>query len=116
MLDADAPALAGITLERLNRDSWARLNFPTPFVPFAHGFLSPSGKVEFFSARMAEVGLDPVPAYTPPCEAAQHNIDRARRYPLALIAPAPHYFLNSTFANMPERWNGRGRRLLSMNI
>src|SRR5205823_2070861 len=27
--------------------------------------------------------------------------DLARRYPLALIAPASHYFLNATFVNVP---------------
>ncbi len=99
-LDSEASALAGITLERLKRDGWARLSVPTPFVPFAHGFPSASGKLEFFSSRMAEAGLDPVPAYTPPYEAAQYHTDLAERYPLALIAPASHYFLNSTFANV----------------
>jgi anaerobic selenocysteine-containing dehydrogenase len=101
-LDSGDPGLAGITLERLKRDGWARLNVPTPFVPFADGFPTPSGKLEFFSARMEKAGLDPVPAYTPPCEAAQHGTELARRYPLALIAPASHYFLNSTFSNVPQ--------------
>jgi len=102
VLDSGAPGRAGITLEQLKRDGWARLDVPTPFVPFANGFPSPSGKLEFFSARMAEAGLDPVPTYTPPHEAAQRDTDLARRYPLALIAPAAHYFLNATFANVPE--------------
>jgi anaerobic selenocysteine-containing dehydrogenase len=96
------PALAGITLERLKREGWARLSVPTPFVPFADGFPTPSGKLQFVSPRMAEVGLDPIPAYTPPVEVAQHGTDLARRYPLALIAPASHYLLNSMFANVPE--------------
>ena len=101
VLDSDDPALAGITLDRLRRDGWARLNVPTPFVPFANGFRTKSGKLEFYSSRMAEVGLDPVPTYTPPYEAAQRDTDLARRYPLALIAPASHYFLNAMFANVP---------------
>jgi anaerobic selenocysteine-containing dehydrogenase len=49
---------------------------------------------------MAESGLDPVPAYTPPYEAAQRDTPLAERYPLALIAGADHYFLNSLFANV----------------
>jgi anaerobic selenocysteine-containing dehydrogenase len=102
VLASDAPALAGITLERLRRDGWARLAVPTPFVPFADGFLTASRKLEFYSSRMAEAGLDPVPTYTPPYEAAQRDTDLARRYPLALIAPAAHYFLNATFVNVPE--------------
>ncbi len=102
VLDSADPALAGITLERLKRDGWARLQVPTPFVPFAHGFPTPSGRLEFVSARMVEAGLDPVPTYTPPYEAAQRDTDLARRYPLALIAPASHYLLNSMFANVPD--------------
>lgn len=101
VLASGDPALEGITLERLRRDGWARLNVPTPFVPFAEGFRTKSGKLEFYSSRMAEAGLDPLPAYTPPYEAAQRDTDLARRYPLALLAPASHYFLNATFANVP---------------
>jgi anaerobic selenocysteine-containing dehydrogenase len=101
VLDSDAPAMAGITLERLQREGWARLSVPDPFVPFADGFPSPSGKLEFVSPRMADVGLDPVPTYTPPYEAAQQDTELAARYPLALIAPASHYFLNSMFSNVP---------------
>jgi anaerobic selenocysteine-containing dehydrogenase len=103
VLDSDDAALAGITLERLKVDGWARLNVPTPFVPFAGGaFPTPSGKLEFLSPRMIEAGLDPVPAYTPPYEAAQRDTDLATRYPLALIAPASHYLLNSMFANVAD--------------
>jgi anaerobic selenocysteine-containing dehydrogenase len=101
VLDSDAPAMAGITLERLQREGWARLSVPDPFVPFADGFPSPSGKLEFVSPRMADVGLDPVPTYTPPYEAAQQDTELAARHPLALIAPASHYFLNSMFSNVP---------------
>ncbi len=101
LLDADSPVLEGITLERLKRDGWARLSVPTPFVPFANGFPTPSGKLEFVSPRMAAAGLDPVLTYTPPYEAAQQATELARRYPIALIAPAAHYFLNSTFSNVP---------------
>jgi len=102
VLASDDAALAGITLERLKRDGWARLSVPTPFVPFANGFPTPSGKLEFFSPRMIEAGLDPVPDYTPPYEAAQRDTDLAARYPLALIAGASHYLLNSMFANVPD--------------
>jgi anaerobic selenocysteine-containing dehydrogenase len=102
VLDSSDGALAGITLERLKREGWARLNVPAPFVPFAHGFPTPSGRLEFVSARMIEAGLDPVPTYTPPAEVVQDGSALARRYPLALIAPASHYLLNSMFANVPD--------------
>src|SRR5262245_56278302 len=84
----DWAPLDGITLERLKREGWLRLAVPTPFVPFAHGFPTPSGRLQFVAPAMAEAGLDPVAAYTPPAEAAQEGTDLARRFPLALISPA----------------------------
>jgi anaerobic selenocysteine-containing dehydrogenase len=108
VLDSDAPALAGITLDRLKRDGWARLNVPTPFVPFANGFPSASGKLEFVSPRMRKDGLDPVATYTPPYEAAQRDTELSRRYPLSLIAPASHYLLNTTFGNVAESVDRQG--------
>ena len=83
-----------------------RLNYPDPFVPFAKGFPTDSGKLEFVSERMAHAGLDPVAGYTPSHESSQGDNDLSREYPLALVAPADHYFLNSIFANVPRQ---RGR-------
>jgi anaerobic selenocysteine-containing dehydrogenase len=101
LLDGGHPSLAGITLEELKARGWMRLNYPDPFVPFATGFPSPSGKLEFVSARMAQAGLDPVAGYAPAHETSQRNTTLAREYPLALVTPANHYFLNSIFANVP---------------
>jgi len=109
------PAVTGITLERLKREGWARLDVPTPFVPFAHGFRTKSGKLEFYSARMAAAGLDPVPTYSPPYEAAQRDTELARRYPLALIAAASHYFLNAMFANVPELAERQGAPTIELH-
>src|SRR3954452_2285007 len=94
MLASGHPSLEGITYERLVEEGWVRLNYATPFVPFTDGFPTPSGKLEFVSSRAQEDGYDPVAGYTPPREAAS-------RTGLALLAPASHWFLNSTFANHP---------------
>ena len=75
--------------------------YPDPFVPFATAFPTPSAKLEFVSDRMAQAGLDPVAGYTPAHEASQQDTTLAREYPLTLITPADHYFLNSIFANVP---------------
>jgi anaerobic selenocysteine-containing dehydrogenase len=101
LLESGHPSLAGITLEELKARGWMRLNYPNPFVPFETGFPTPSGKLEFISDRMAQAGLDPVAGYTPSHETAQRDTTLAREYPLALITPADHYFLNSIFANVP---------------
>jgi len=104
-LDSGHPSLDGITLEALKARGSIRLNYPDPFVPFATSFPSPSGKLEFVSDRMAQVGLDPVAGYTPsyeiPQPGPQSAATAASEYPLALLTPANHYFLNSIFANVP---------------
>jgi anaerobic selenocysteine-containing dehydrogenase len=97
LLGSGHPSLEGITYERLQDEGWVRLNYASPFVPFADGFPTPSGKLEFRSETAAADGYDPLPAYTPPAEAATPSAD----YPLALLAPASHWFLNSMFANHP---------------
>jgi anaerobic selenocysteine-containing dehydrogenase len=102
------PSLAGITLETLKERGWMRLNYPDPFAPFAHGFPTPSGKLEFFSERMLHAGLEPLAGYTPAYETAERETPLAREYPLALIAAADHYFINSIFANVPAQLKRTG--------
>src|SRR5437016_7352461 len=47
MLNNKNPHLRGITLDRLRREGWVRLNIPDEYKPFAEGnFPSPSGKCE----------------------------------------------------------------------
>jgi formylmethanofuran dehydrogenase subunit D len=99
LFDTADPTLAGITPERLRADGWARLRYDQPFVPFADGFPTPSGRLELFSERAARDGHDPLPTYTPPVEVADAGVVGPGR--LALIAGASHWFLNSMFANAP---------------
>ena len=80
--------------ERLYEQGWMRLDYPRPYVPFTEGFPTPSGKLEFFSETARADGHDPLPGYVPPAQSGDH--------PLALIAPASHWFLNSMFANKPD--------------
>jgi anaerobic selenocysteine-containing dehydrogenase len=100
-LDSNAEKLRGVTLESLMERGWVRLNVPTPYLPFADGkFPTPSGKVEFVSERLKEMGLDPVPTFIAPYEFPEHVPELARRYPLTLISSPAHQFLNSTFVNI----------------
>lgn len=95
------PKMLGVTLEELLERGWARLAIPRPYLPFANGeFHTPSGKCELYSARMAEMGLDPVPTFTPPHESPERAPELAARYPLTLISSPAHQFLNSTFVNI----------------
>ena len=93
--------LRGVTLDALLERGWIRLNVPTPYLPFADGrFLTPSGKCEFFSERLKEMGLDPVPTYTPPYESPERDPNRVAQFPLTLISSPAHQFLNTTFVNI----------------
>ena len=100
-LDGGGRNLEGVTFDALVERGWMRLSVPRPYLPFAQGgFLTPSGRCEFYSERLAEMGLDPLPTYTPPYESAERAPELAERYPLTLISSPAHQFLNSTFVNI----------------
>ena len=99
---SDHPRMRGIDFDELKDRGWQRLNVPERFAPFAEGgFLTPSGKCEFYSEALASQGIDPLPTFVPPRESAQSAPELARQYPLAVISPPAHNFLNSSFANLP---------------
>jgi anaerobic selenocysteine-containing dehydrogenase len=102
-LESDNPRMRGIEIEELKEKGWKRLNVPETFAPFAEGnFPTPSGKCEFFSETLAKQGLDPLPVYIPPRESVRTAPQLAKQYPLAVISPPAHNFLNSSFANLPS--------------
>jgi anaerobic selenocysteine-containing dehydrogenase len=119
-----APALAGVDLDLLKREGYVRLKIGTPdaFAPHAEGnFPTASGKTEFVSSMAArgnfvlplfrqgstdsEPGraVDPLPSFMAPRESAQANPALAARYPLNIISPKSHAFLNSCYANLPHQ-------------
>jgi anaerobic selenocysteine-containing dehydrogenase len=103
-IQTDHAALRGITLEDLRERGWMRLNLPETFAPFAEGnFPTASGKCELFSEALEAQGLPAVPEFIPPNESKRSAPAVARSYPLALISPAAHAFLNSSFANLPKQ-------------
>jgi anaerobic selenocysteine-containing dehydrogenase len=91
------PSIAGITLERLEAERSVRLRVGRPYLPFADGAPTPSGKVEFVSESMARAGLPALPTYTPLVEGPEHA-ELTRRYPLQCIVPPNRFFLNSSFS------------------
>ena len=102
-----------ITMERLLADGPMSLDLPKPFAPFAQGhFETPSGKCEFYSQRMADLGLDPLPGYTPPHE-DPHSGNSP--YPLQMISPPEPAFLNSSFANLAPNQRDSGQPKLRIH-
>lgn len=123
-LEVDDPRMEGITYEYLLEHGFARLktevNYPLPeelrysegdgavFVPYVdgRGFRTPSGKIELYSELAKRDGYDPLPQYEPLIESKEGSPELARRYPINLLTPAAHHFLNSTFANQPSLQRG----------
>ena len=104
---ARSPVACGITYERLEA-RWVRLDYPRAVRAVHRRLPDAVGRLEFVSARAQADGHDPLPGYTPPHERLAP--DDLAEYPLALIAPASHWFLNSTFANHPACASAREAR------
>ena len=135
--DWNAPALQGITLDVLKRDGWKRLNvgLPAERAPHAEGnFKTPSGKCEF-KASLAEKGnfvldvwrsgytgmqeggyVDPVPAYIPPHDhEAEDPAAVPGRFPLSMLSPKPHAFLNTQYGNEEMQRRNQGEQRIMIN-
>lgn len=123
-LDWTNPVLQGITLEDVKAKGYARLTVPSAdnWAPHREGnFPTPTGKCEFKSTitgggnfvvplfRQGYNGdqdgtpVDALPHYIPPNENPQTTPALAKRYPLSLITPKSHAFLNSNYGNLPAQ-------------
>ncbi|HEV7612165.1 MAG TPA: molybdopterin oxidoreductase family protein [Steroidobacteraceae bacterium] len=93
---------------------WKRVGPAKGIARFADGgFDTPSGKVEFFSVRAAQLGLDPLPDYIAPQEDTRSAA--AERYPLAMISPPARNFLNSSFVNVQSLRASEGEPWLDIH-
>ena len=99
------PDMEHITLGDLKRQGHVPLGFHRdpenrPFMPYLAGDLpTPSGKVEFYSDKLAAAGKDPLPAFVPPVESRLNPA--AGRFPLEFLGRKADNYMNSTFANLP---------------
>ena len=70
----------GVTVEQMREKGYA--NFPFTYGDFEKaGFKTKTGKVELYSERLAELGLDPLPDYTP-TRVERETAGGARRLPV----------------------------------
>jgi anaerobic selenocysteine-containing dehydrogenase len=95
-LRAGGQVTEGVTFERLRAERSARLAVPRPFLPFAAGAPTPSGRVEFYSETLRRLGLSALPTYVPLRE-SRDNPAIGPRYPLRCHVPPNRFFLNSSF-------------------
>ncbi len=117
------PWLNGITRERLEREGHIRLNFTgngeqdykqDPFLPFANGFATASGKALLVNPALALDGLDTVASFVAPKE-SRHGT-RAKEYPLEMLARKADNHLNSTFCNLPGHAKMEESHILEMSL
>jgi anaerobic selenocysteine-containing dehydrogenase len=116
-LTGTGEVMHGVTLEALREHGSVRLNVPSPHLPFRSGteVPTPSGRIEIESQQIAALGLDPLPAYIAPYESEERAPELARRFPLALISPPAHSFLNSSFVNVASLRRSAGKPTLEIH-
>ena len=133
-VDWSAPACNGIDLKYLKQNGYARLDVGTKDnrVPHKEGnFPTPSGKCQlilrgvnnFVAAPFRQMyeGYQPgqplpaLPDYVPPRESPEDNKKLAKKYPLNVISPKSHAFLNSCYANMEGKQKTQGDQFVLMN-
>jgi anaerobic selenocysteine-containing dehydrogenase len=133
-VDWDSPACDGIDLEYMRKHGFARLTVGTKDdrVPHREGnFPTPTGKCHFlienatnfvagpfrqmYESNQPGEPLDPLPDYVRARETRDNNPELAKKYPLNIVSPKSHGFLNSCYANMEEKIRGQGEQFVLIN-
>ena len=100
-----------VDFDALLRNGFAPLKVAQ--APFAQGaFPTPSGKCEFFSARLVAQGFDGLPDHVENYEVAGSSA----RHPLAMISPPARNFLNSSFVNVKSLRDIEGEPILEIHL
>src|SRR5690606_38065750 len=133
-VDWSSPACEGIDLNYMREHGFAKLrvgtkddraphkygNFPTPtgkcmfYVEGAKNFVAGPFRQMYEGFQPGE-DLDPLPGYVPNRESADSNPTLAAKYPLSIISPKSHGFLNSCYANVAEKIKGQGEQFVLIN-
>ena len=97
-----ASAPGGVTLEELRSKGWAKIDLGQGIAPHAEGrFATADRRLALRCDQLADREVDTLPHYAPPAELADAEL--SSRFPLALLTPKTHLFLNSTFANQARQ-------------
>lgn len=133
-VDWDAPACEGIDLAYLREHGFAKLNvgtkddraphkagnFPTPtgkchfMVEGATNFVAPPFRQMYEGFQPGEP-IDSLPDYVASRETPESNPELAQKYPLNIISPKSHGFLNSCYANIEDKIQGQGEQFVMIN-
>ncbi len=98
LLNTKAPWYQGITLERLQKEKWIKLPYPSS-VPVRSGGKcgTESGKIELYSEMMKRAGFDPV-IDLGLCEDDMPEVEK--KLPFRLLSPGIPQRVNSSFYNV----------------
>jgi len=114
-LDSDETLCRAVYGDKVDFQELLDKGFATlklPDAPFAEGaFPTPSGRCEFFSKRLAALGLDGLPNHVPNYETPGSS----KAFPLAMISPPARNFLNSSFVNVKSLRDIEGEPLLEIH-
>jgi anaerobic selenocysteine-containing dehydrogenase len=129
-----APSCEGIDMAYMREHGYARLKVGTKDdrAPHKNGnFPTPTGKVMFMveGAKNFVAGpfrqmydgfqpgqdLDPLPDYVASRESVETNPALAKKYPLNIISPKSHGFLNSCYANMDGKIKNQGEQFVMIH-
>jgi len=130
-VDWNSAACDGIDLAYMKQHGFARLNVGTKDnrAPHKEGkFPTPSGKCEFkldgptnfvagpfrqmYDGFQSGEQLYDLPDYVSSRETAEANPELAAKYPLSIISPKSHGFLNSCYANIENKIKGQGEQFV----
>lgn len=133
-VDWSSPACNGIDLNYLKEHGYFRLNVGTKDnrAPHKEGnFPTPSGKCEFrvVGAKNFVAGpfrqmyedfqpgedIPELPDYVASKETASANPELAKKYPLNILAPKSHGFINSSYANFESKIKGQGEQFVMIH-
>ena len=129
-----APACDGIDMAYLREHGYARLkvgtkddraphkngNFPTAngkcmfMVEGAKNFVAGPFR-QMYDGFQPGQDLDPLPDYVASRESIETNPELAKKYPLNIISPKSHNFLNSCYGNMDSKIKNQGEQFVMIH-
>ncbi len=133
-VDWSSPACEGADLAYLREHGFFKLKVGSADTRARHregNFPTPSGKCHFrvegatnfvagpfrqmYEGFQPGEALDELPDYVASRESPESDPERAQRFPLNIISPKSHGFLNSCYANMDDKIKGQGEQFVLIN-
>lgn len=130
-IDWTAPTVQGISMDLLREHGFARLNLGPPESRTPHkdgNFKTPSGKCEIllkgatnfvappfrqlYGGMQSGEPVPELPGYLAPYESATSTPELARQFPLSMVSPKSHHFMNSQYGNDEKKRRDQGGQFL----